>query len=186
MIIAQITDFHVTAPGALCYGQVPTNAQLAEAVAHINALEPRPDVVIGTGDLTDRGSTEEYEALRDLVAPLAAPLYLIPGNHDRRDTFLAAFAHHDYLPRSGASFVQYAIETYPVRLVALDSTVPGDPAGMLCAERLEWLERTLAADRGKPTLIFVHHPPFRTGIQWMDAIGLHGGRALQAIVARHP
>jgi 3',5'-cyclic AMP phosphodiesterase CpdA len=186
MIIAQITDFHVTAPGELCFGRVPTNDQLREAVASLNALDPRPDVVIGTGDLTDRGTTEQYAALREIVSALEAPLYLIPGNHDRRDAFLAAFAHHHYLPRPGAPFVQYAIDTYPVRLVALDSTIPGDPAGRLCAERLEWVDRTLAADRQKPTLIFVHHPPFRTGIQWMDAIGLDGGRALEPIVARHP
>ena len=59
MLIAQITDLHVVGHGQLCQGRVATNAQLQEAVVHINRLEPRPDVVLATGDLTDHGTAEE-------------------------------------------------------------------------------------------------------------------------------
>src|SRR5262249_55402478 len=113
-------------------------------------------------------------------------LYLIPGNHDHRERFLEAFADQAYLPRPGAGFVQYAVDEYPMRLVGLDTTVPGQPHGELCEERLAWLVATLRAMPHRPTMIFMHHPPFRTGIRWMDAAGLHGGRRMEAIVASHP
>jgi len=186
MIIAQMTDLHVVGRGQLCQGRVPTNAQLQEAVVHLNSLEPRPDVVLATGDLTDHGAPKEYDALREILGPLRAPLHLIPGNHDHRDVFLEAFADHAYLPRPGAPFAHYALEDYPVRLVGLDTTVPGQHHGLLCDARLAWLDATLAAAPARPTLIFMHHPPFRTGIRWVDAVGLHGGRRMEAVVARHP
>lgn len=185
MLIAQITDLHVVGPGQLCQGRVDTNAQLREAVAHINRLDPRPDVVLATGDLTDHGTAEEYEALRTILAPLAAPVYPIPGNHDHRDVFLDAFADHADLPRRGAAFAHYVVDEHPVRLVGLDTSVLGQPHGAMCDERLAWLDATLGAAPHRPTLIFMHHPPFRTGIRWADAMGLHGGRRMEAIVARH-
>jgi 3',5'-cyclic AMP phosphodiesterase CpdA len=186
MLIAQITDLHVVARDQLCQGRVPTNAQLREAVAHVNGLDPRPDAVLATGDLTDHGSPEEYAVLREILADLAPPLYVIPGNHDHRDRLLEAFADHAYLPRPGAAFAHYAVDDHPVRLVGLDTTVPGEPYGAMCDARLAWLDATLGAAPDRPTLIFMHHPPFRTGIRWIDAAGLDGGRRMAAIVARHP
>ncbi len=185
MLIAQITDLHVVGKDQLCQGRVATHAQLQEAVAHINGLDPRPDLVLVTGDLTDHGTPEEYAVAREILAALRPAAYLIPGNHDRREAFLEAFADRAYLPRPGAPFAQYVIEQYPVRLVGLDTTIPGKSDGMLCGERLAWLEASLQAAPDRPTMIFMHHPPFRTGIRWVDAIGLHGGRKMEAIVARH-
>lgn len=185
MLIVQITDLHVVGRDQLCQGRVPTNAQLQQAVAHINELEPRPDVVFATGDLTDHGTAEEYAALREILAPLRPPLYLIPGNHDHRDVFLEAFADHAYLPRPGSRFAHYVIDEHPVRLIGLDTTVPGQHHGVLCDERLGWLDTTLRAAPHRPTMIFMHHPPFRTGIRWIDAAGLHGGRKMAEIVASH-
>jgi 3',5'-cyclic-AMP phosphodiesterase len=185
MIIAQITDLHVVAKDRLCYRRVPTNAQLAEAVAHLNRLEPRPDVVIASGDLTDHGREEEYAMLREILAPLVVPVFLIPGNHDRREALRKVFADQPYLSAPDQPFIHYTVEEYPIRLVALDTTVPGSHHGMLCADRLRWLDETLNAKPNQPTLIFMHHPPFRTGVRWMDASGLHGGRAMEAIVSRH-
>jgi 3',5'-cyclic AMP phosphodiesterase CpdA len=186
MLIAQMTDLHVVGRGQLCQGRVPTSAQLREAVAHVNGLEPRPDVVLATGDLTDHGTAEEYEVLREILAALRPCLYLIPGNHDHRDRFLEAFSDHAYLPRPGARFAHYVVEEHPVRLIGLDTTVAGQHHGELCDERLGWLDVALAAAPHRPTVIFMHHPPFRTGIRWLDAVGLHGGRKMAAIVARHP
>jgi len=185
MIIAQITDLHVVAKDQLCYGRVDTNAQLREAVAHINTLQPRPDVVIASGDLTDNGARDEYETLKEIIMKLIPPLYMIPGNHDNRDVFMESFTDQTYLPLPGAAFAYYAIDDYPVRLIGMDTTIPNRHNGMLCAERLNWLEETLRAEPTKPTLIFMHHPPFRTGIRWMDAYGLHGGHKMQEIVLRH-
>jgi Icc protein len=185
MIVAQITDLHVVAKDRLCYRKVPTNAQLAQAVAHINSLDPRPDAVIASGDLTDHGRPDEYNLLREILSALIPPVFVIPGNHDRREVMLEAFAGADYLPPPDAPFVQYAIDKYPLRLIGLDTSVPGHHHGMMCEERLRWLDATLSARPDSPTLIFMHHPPFRTGVQWMDASGLHGGRMMENVVRRH-
>jgi 3',5'-cyclic-AMP phosphodiesterase len=185
MIIAQITDLHVVAKARLFHGMIPTNTQLADAVAHINSLDPRPDVVIVSGDLTEHGLAEEYDFLREILADLIPPVFVIPGNHDRREGLLTAFAGEEYMPQPDAPFVNYAIEAFPLRLIGLDTTVPAHDHGLMCEQRLQWLDDTLSARRDFPTLIFMHHPPFRTGVQWMDASGLYGGRMMEEVVQRH-
>ena len=184
MIIAQLSDPHIGVPGTLLYGRVDTADFLARAVAEINRLEPRPDIVVLTGDLVDQGSAEEYDHLRHLLAPLAMPVFVIPGNHDARGPLRAAFGGDRYLPADG--FLQYAIEDYPVRLVALDTLIPGKGGGELCGERLAWLDRTLAASPRRPTVAVMHHPPFATGIAYMDNYGLDNAAGLAEVVARHP
>jgi 3',5'-cyclic AMP phosphodiesterase CpdA len=186
MTIVQMTDLHVVSRERLCLGRVPTNAHLARAVAHINALDPKPEAVIASGDLTDHGSAEEYDMLREILADLIPPVFVIPGNHDRRETLLRAFASEEYMPPPDAPFVQYSIDRFSLRLIGLDTTVPQRDHGMICEERLRWLDNTLQARPDAPTLIFMHHPPFRTGVQWMDAAGLYGGRKMAQVVQRHP
>jgi 3',5'-cyclic-AMP phosphodiesterase len=184
MIVIQLSDPHIVAPGELLYGRVDTAEFLARSVAEINRLDPLPDVAVITGDLVDHGDPAEYEHLRMLLAPLAMPVFVIPGNHDAREPLRAAFAGDGYLPADG--FLQYAIEDYPVRLVALDTLVPGEGGGLLCAERLAWLDPALASTPTRPVLIMMHHPPFVTGIERMDRAGLQNSAALAAVVARHP
>jgi Icc protein len=184
MLIAQITDFHIKARGKMAYRVVDTATCLKEAVAALAAVSPRPDAVVATGDLTDFGRPEEYELLRELLSPLDMPVYLIPGNHDERAALRAAFRGEGYFPEG--EFLHYVAEAGPLRLVALDTVIPGDAAGRLCAERLAWLERALASAPDRPTVIIMHHPPFATGIAHMDAIGLDGAEQFAAILGRHP
>jgi len=184
MLIAQITDFHIKARGKIAYRVVDTAACLAEAVAAVAALDPVPDVIVGTGDLTDFGRPDEYELLRELLAPLKPPIYFIPGNHDDRAAMRTAFRGDGYLPADG--FLNYTVEDYPLRIVALDTLVPGEPGGQLCDERLRWLDRTLAQAPDRPTVILMHHPPFATGIAHMDSMGLDGADGFAAVLARHP
>jgi 3',5'-cyclic AMP phosphodiesterase CpdA len=184
MLIAQISDMHVTPSGELLYKRIDTAGFLARAVAHVMALDPRPDVVIATGDLVDGGAPEEYAHLRRLLAPLSMPVYLIPGNHDSREPLREAFPDHAYLPKSG--FLHYTIETLPLRLIALDSLVPGKTHGGLCAEQLDWLAARLE-ESDRPTIIVVHHPPFDCGIAPFDEERLNAGsQELADIVRRHP
>jgi 3',5'-cyclic AMP phosphodiesterase CpdA len=183
MLIAQISDMHLKPPGELLYKRIDTAGFLERAVAHINALDPRPDIVIATGDLVEGGTVQEYAFLRRLLAPLAMPVYLIPGNHDRREALREAFADHAYLPKAG--FLQYAVEGLPLRLVALDTLVPGKGHGELCAERLDWLEARLGESR-QPTVLLLHHPPFECGIEAFDNFRLKdGSERLAEIVRRH-
>jgi 3',5'-cyclic AMP phosphodiesterase CpdA len=185
MLICQITDLHIKAGRRRAYGVVDTAGMLETCVAAIGRLHPRPDVVVATGDLVDYGRDDEYALLRELLAPLDMPLYLLPGNHDGRDALRRAFPGHRWL-RADADFVQYAIDDHPVRLVAIDTQVPGHGHGELCPQRLEWLDRTLAVRPDAPTVVLMHHPPFATGIGHMDLIGLAGADGLARVVARHP
>jgi 3',5'-cyclic AMP phosphodiesterase CpdA len=183
MLIAQISDMHVKAEGELLYRRIDTAGFLERAVAHVNALDPQPDIVLATGDLVDGGKPEEYAHLRRLLAPLAMPVHLIPGNHDARDVLREVFPDHTYLPPTG--FLQYAIEGLPVRLIALDTLVPGKGYGELCAERLGWLEARLG-ESDRPTILFMHHPPFDCGIAVFDDTRLMRGEPqLAALVRRH-
>ena len=184
MLIAQISDMHVTAEGTLLYKRIDTAGYLERAVAHILGLETRPDVVIASGDLVDGGKPEEYARLRRLLAPLPMPVHLIPGNHDAREPLRAAFTDHAYLPKEG--FLHYAVEHSPLRLIGLDTLVPGKPYGELCAERMGWLSARLDERRDVPTLLFLHHPPFDCGIDAFDRSRLNGGdTALADLVQRH-
>jgi len=180
MLIAQISDPHVRPAGQLYQGVVDSNRMFEEAIAHLHALGRRPDLVLLTGDLVDEGRPEEYAQVRRLLAQLSIPYLVIPGNHDHRENFRTAFADHAYLPATGA--LHYCIDTHPVRIVALDSCIPGLHHGHVDAEGLAWLQRTLEADREKPTLLMLHHPPFTSGIPYMDSYRYIDTAPLEAIV----
>ena len=184
MLIAQITDTHIMLPGALAYGRVDTAAMLGRCVAALCRREPKPDLIVLTGDLVDRGMAAEYVHLRKLLAPLSSPLVVIPGNHDDREALRAAFVDHAHLPREG--FLQFTIDApYAVRLVGLDTVVPGQGGGALCDERLAWFDLALAKHPHQPTVVLMHHPPFVTGIGHMDRLGLAGREGFARIVGRH-
>lgn len=187
--LAQLTDLHIREPGRLAYGRIDTAPYLERAVQSVLRLPQQPDAVVITGDLSDFGRAAEYEHLARLLAPLDMPVYLMPGNHDDRDQLRRSFPDHGYLAAGvgSAGFVQYSVRVGALRLLALDTCVPGESHGALCKERLAWLEQQLDACRGEPVVIAMHHPPFQTLIGHMDEIGLlQGAEALEALVARHP
>lgn len=183
MLIAQITDTHLKLPGKLAYGRVDTAAMLRACVSALLSLDPQPDLIVHTGDLADFGRPEEYAHLKEILAPLRAPILAVPGNHDEREAMRAAFAADSYLPASG--FLHYAEQRGPLRFIGLDTVVPGKGGGELCAERLRWLEATLAQEPETPTVVLMHHPPFLTGITHMDRLGLAGREGFAATMRRH-
>jgi 3',5'-cyclic AMP phosphodiesterase CpdA len=180
MILAQLSDPHICAPGRLLFGRADTSAALADAVARLNGLATPPDLVVVTGDLTERGTSDEYAEFRRVMAPLASPYVVLPGNHDRRDALRGAFPT---LPATGS--LHHSVETFPIRLICLDSLIEGSGGGRLGPEQLTWLDRTLAAGPDRPTVVALHHPPFPTGIDHGDAVGLDDADAFGAVVARH-
>ena len=183
MLILQITDTHIKLPGKLAYKKVDTAAMLRACVAEVLHLDPKPDVIALTGDLVDLGRPEEYAHLKSILAPLKAPIYAIPGNHDERDAMREAFRAEGYLPETG--FLNYAVDKWPLRLIGLDTIIPRQGGGELDDERLDWLDRTLAEKPSAPTVVMMHHPPFPTAIAHMDRIGLKGRERFATIMARH-
>ncbi|MDP1838994.1 MAG: phosphodiesterase [Reyranella sp.] len=185
MLIAQITDFHLCAPGALVYEGIDTNGHLRDTVRRLNALSPRPDLVLGTGDLVDHGTVEEYLHLKEILSALEIPIYLIVGNHDDRGPFREVFGDQPYLRGVSGKFLNYAFDAGGVRLIGFDTAVHGVSYGEACEERVAWLDAELARHPDQPTIIFMHHPPFETGIWWMDASRLRGSHRLAEVVQRH-
>jgi 3',5'-cyclic AMP phosphodiesterase CpdA len=184
MIIAQISDTHILARSS-DPGVGPQRADsLRDCVADINRR--RPDAVVHTGDIVQHGRPEEYAHARELLAPLQAPLYLIPGNRDHRQALGAAFGDHAYLPRNGG-FLHYAVEDHPVRLVAIDSTDAGERKGVFCEARQAWLDHTLGRAPQAPTILLIHHPPFDIAEHYLGGYRRPGdAEALATVVARHP
>jgi len=180
-LLAQLSDPHVGA----AWGDRDPQARLAAAVDSVLAVQPRPPgAVLVTGDLADRGTDAEYARVRELLAPLGAQVYAVAGNHDDRAALRRAFG----LPGAGAEPVQYAADLGPLRLVVLDTTIPGEDAGELDTARLAWADAELARAPGTPTVVAMHHPPLVTGVPVWDELGLgaDGRRGLADVLARHP
>jgi 3',5'-cyclic AMP phosphodiesterase CpdA len=184
MILAQISDLHIKTDGKKSYRVVDTAESLRRCVAQLNGLRQRPDAVVITGDLVDFGKPAEYTFLRQLLAPLEIPFYLLPGNHDERVALREAFPDHAYLQQGGER-IEYVVDVGPLRLVALDTVIPRSSCGELALPSLQWLDDTLALQPQQPTIIVMHHPPFTTGIGHMDDIGLANPEALAAVVRKH-
>lgn len=183
MIIAQISDCHIVADGRPLFGRVATNAMLERAIVSLNARAPAVDAIVATGDLVESGKPAEYECLRAILATANAPVYLLPGNHDDRVALRAAFPDHGYLGSSGP--VAYAIDRGTFSFVALDTTVPDAPHGAFDEDGARRLSELLDPRRHRTVLVFTHHPPFATGIWWMDAIGVKGGRRFAETIRRY-
>lgn len=185
MLIAHLTDLHIRPRGVPASRIVETNMMVERALAAVASLTPQPDVVVISGDVTECGRPEEYRMAAQMFQRyLRMPVYVVPGNHDRRDNFREGLGHMPGV-LSDPEFVQYVVEDYPLRLVMLDSVVAGAGYGLLCPKRIDFLERTLAAAPEKPTLLVLHHPPMLSGSEGMDKIHLRNTAELGALLERH-
>ncbi len=182
MLLAQLTDTHVVDPEGDNDLLVDNNHRLELAVERLNAETVQPLAVLATGDLTDNGSPTEMELLTGLLAPLEAPLLPLPGNHDRRETFREAF---DMPWATEDSHLSWATDVGDLHIIGLDTLMPGTHGGMFDPERQRWLTEALDASGTKPTVIAMHHPPFLSGIHWMDSMRLEGMKTFTEIVARN-
>ncbi len=172
-----MTDPHlVPAPGEII-GLDPRD-RLIRGLAHAAKHHADADRLIIMGDLTHAGEAEAYIALRPMLDDLPWPVTLMMGNHDHRATFRKVFPEH---PTDPNGFIQTAIDMDNIRIITLDSLddVPDVPqAGQLCPDRMGWLEARLE-EAERPCLIFVHHPPFQTGLHGMDGIALQNPKAFR-------
>lgn len=183
-LIAQITDLHIRPRGLACYRVSETNMLARRAVDALNALDPQPDAIVVTGDLANGPDRREYAGIQPLLARLKAPVFVLPGNHDSTAMMRELLTGVGPIHEGTADKMHYAVDIGDLRLVALDSAVPGAPHGRLGAEQIAWLDATLAKS-DKPTLIALHHPPATVGIAHMDRIGLKDSDAFARVIARH-
>ncbi|MEO0384360.1 MAG: phosphodiesterase [Pseudomonadota bacterium] len=182
--ILQLSDTHIVRAGERAYGVVDTGTALAKGVAAIKQIAPQLgpiDAIVVTGDLTDFGEPEEYARFLDLMRDLPAPLFAVPGNHDRREPMRAAFSNTIWMPSGGP--IQWVSALKDFAIIGLDTLVEGQGSGALCEQGVSFLKAALDRLSPKPVMIAVHHPPFLTGIPTMDAQGFDNRDALLALLS---
>jgi len=156
MIIAQISDSHIDPEHDNAQARL---SDLEACVADINALDPAPDVVIHTGDMAHNGDDEKYRLAMGILANLKHPLLICAGNRDERSLLMQRFGTGRRL-MPDTPYIQYVVDDYPVRLVALDTLSEESNQGAYCQGRADNLRTFLTSDTSKPTAVFMHHPPF--------------------------
>jgi 3',5'-cyclic AMP phosphodiesterase CpdA len=179
-LLVQLSDLHI---GGNENGVDPI-PRLEAVIEAVRSLPSKPEAALVSGDLTDDGAAENYRVARELLARLELRLHVLPGNHDDRGRLREAFG----LPGVGEEPVNYSVEVAGLRLVLLDSNVPGQDPGDFPPAQLRWLDEELGAVPERPTLLAMHHTPLATGSREWDEINLHPAQrdALAAVVGRHP
>jgi Icc protein len=189
-IIVHISDTHFRVGGAPMHSSVDADANLLRAMTALEASGIRPDALIFTGDLADTGDAGSYARVRAIVEPVAhrtgARLIWVMGNHDRRAAFsaelLAGAAVHD-TAADPAETLDRVYDLDGLRVIALDSSVPGYDHGELSALQLEWLADQLAVPARRGTVLAIHHPPLPTPIAFMQVLELQDQPALARVLA---
>jgi 3',5'-cyclic-AMP phosphodiesterase len=156
MIIAQISDTHIPLDTADADERI---RDLALTIVDINALDPAPDVIVHTGDIVHSGRQDEYAYVASMLAKARAPVFVLAGNKDDRVNLCDAFSHCGYLD-SNSDFVDYAVDDYPVKMIALDTLSSASNKGDFCSERIRRFLDMSDDGSTKPIAVFTHHPPF--------------------------
>ncbi len=182
--ILQITDTHIVSDGSLVSNRLETFGALSRLIDRITSIRPQIgtiDAVVVSGDLSDDGTVESYERFKILLKSLDLPLLVIPGNHDARENMRAAFV--DQFTHNGP--LNWVNQVGDLTVIGLDTLVEGTGKGTLTAQTLDYLKTTLAEAHNTPILLAMHHPPFQSGIKFMDDIGLTNRTAFRDVVAAH-
>lgn len=168
-VIAHVSDTHLLADGVLQFGAVDTVAHLRRALERLTRIDPPPQALIFTGDLVDRGEPAAYRLLREVVEPIAtelgAQVIWVMGNHDDRAAYAAElFADPGVDDEPGRATGQAppqdrVHDVDGLRVISLDTSVPGYHHGELSEEQLAWLTTQLTTPAPHGTLLALHHPP---------------------------
>lgn len=191
--IVHLSDTHFLADRAALFGRVDTDHALAQGLERLTQEVERADAVVVTGDITDLGEPTAYDraaaAVRPVAERLGAELVWVMGNHDERP----AFAERLYGAASAEP--QDRVTTIRgLRVVALDSSVPGYHHGRLDDAQLSWLAGVLAEPAPHGTVLALHHPPLPSRVGLMGLIELRdqqlladvlNGTDVRAILAGH-
>lgn len=184
MLIAHITDAHVSAAATQPAGQPDTRSAFRRLVEALSRQTVRPDLILFSGDLGDDGTEAEYAIVSEGLLSLGIPVLAVPGNHDRRTQMVTSLP--DMTGANGDGHLCFVDDEWPLAIIGLDTIVEGSPHGELCGNRLRWISDALEQLHDRQALIFMHHPPVITGLVHLDSMGLLEGRdELAKAVARH-
>ena len=178
LLLAHVSDLHIDG--------TPRAAARAERVlAFLDRLPRQVDAVLLTGDLADHGTEEEYEQVRHLLRDRQRFL-LCPGNHDARGPYRQVLLDEPTGDEPDDEPINRAHDLPGVRVLMLDSTIPGRADGCLTDGTLAWLAEQLRQAPTTPTLVAFHHPPVELHSPFIDAIRQRGEDRLAAVLAVHP
>jgi len=183
-VIAHVSDTHLLAGGRLLFGSVETEKHLAQAMEQLENLGTKPEAIVFTGDLADLGEPDAYERLKAIVEPaaerLGATIVWVMGNHDERPEYSSLLFGED----PSAEPQDRVYDVNGLRIISLDTTVPGFHHGDLTDAQLDWLAAELATPALHGTLLALHHPPVPTPLLWaMEMLELHNQDRLAAVLA---
>lgn len=183
-VLAQLSDPHL----AVGRGDTDSARALEAAVRGVLELPTRPDAVLVSGDLVTDPGAREYERVRELLAPLPMPVFVLAGNHDDRDALREYFVLANGSTGAAGEPFRYSVRVGDLRLVICDTTIPGEEEGQFDAERRNWLAVELAAEPETPTIVALHHPPVLTSLPAFDLIGIPAAdrAALGDLLAANP
>lgn len=171
--ILHVSDTHFVGDGELLHQQVDSDKNLAELFAGFEKANARPEAIIFTGDLADTGRPDAYERLRAIVEPAAAKLgaqiIWVMGNHDERVAFRRGLLDEE---ADQSEPVDRVYDINGLRIIALDTTVPGQHYGELTDDQLAWLAHELEVPAPDGTLIVLHHPPVPSPLGLMGLVEL--------------
>jgi len=179
----QLTDLHIVKEGARASNELDTRNILKAAIDRLislnDALAPI-DAVLISGDLSDDGSADSYSFLKEQLSRLGLPMFIVPGNHDLREQMRKAFSDICHMPGSG--LIEWVRKIGNTVVIGLDTLVEGQSRGQLRLESIDRVARALQTIGSEPVIIMLHHPPIKTGIRFMDAIGLENSSALMEAI----
>ena len=188
MLIAQLTDTHITVPqnkSEDCYVKF---LALKKSIHQINQLDELPDVVIHTGDISHNGRIDEYKLTKSVMDELQVPYLITAGNRDSVENLITEFdlssveSHHQNL-------IQYSADIASYRLVAVDTFSQNSNLGFLNFSKLAHLDGLLRQKQSCPTIIFMHHPPINLSNSEPPEHEYENTRMIEnfsEIVDRHP
>ncbi|MDJ0629974.1 MAG: phosphodiesterase [Rhodobacter sp.] len=179
MKFIHVSDPHLVRPGEMLHGLDPAD-RLSACLDDIARWHGDAAFAVITGDLTDDGAPETYGWLKNRLSDFPLRCFLILGNHDDRGVFLSVFDGH---PTDGNGFVQHRHDTDEAALLFLDTVKAGSAAGAYCSARAGWLARQFDDIGDRPSIVFLHHPPFDIGLPRMDRLRLLDEAALAGALA---
>ena len=182
--ILQISDTHILPEGPLVSNVLDTASSLEKLIIRINQLRVKHndiECILVSGDISEDGSSDSYQRFKSIMSLLELPIYVIPGNHDARENMREAFIAENIFTKTGP--LNWHKKIGHINLIGLDTLVEGQGGGYLMPESLEYLEKTLNNIKSEPTMLALHHPPFETGIQFMDSIGLKNTNEFKTIIS---
>jgi len=180
-VVVQISDTHITS-GGLLHDLVDSLDNLDRVLSAVEDAGAPPDLLLFTGDLADKGESEAYKRFRDLVEPyverLSVPVMYVPGNHDMRAPFREHLLGWDAIDES----VDQVVEVNGLRVISLDSTVPGSAHGDLRPAQLAWLAEQISDPAEHGTVLALHHPPIPGPSRFLNQLTLRQPQALAEVV----